>query len=260
MKKKQLAIVKIGGEILNQANTTDTFLKKFNALPGLKILVHGGGKQASTLASRMGIESKMVNGRRITDAENLDIAIMVYGGLLNKKLVAKLQATGCAAIGVSGADGNAVLANKRPPQPIDFGFAGDIEKVNSDFLNLLLEGGHTPVMCALLHDGKGQMLNTNADTIASETAIAMSSIYDTKLYYVFDKPGVLEDVNDESSVIRDINEASYQDLIASNQITDGMIPKLDNGYHALHHQVGQVHLGNAEMLSDANIPSTRIRL
>ncbi|MBT8236662.1 MAG: acetylglutamate kinase [Bacteroidia bacterium] len=260
MKKKQLSIVKIGGEILNKENSTDIFLKKFNALKGLKILVHGGGKQASTLANRMGIESKMINGRRITDSENLDIAIMVYGGLLNKKLVARLQATGCAAIGVSGADGNAVLANKRPPQPIDFGFAGDIEKVNSDFLKLLLEGGHTPVMCALSHDGKGQMLNTNADTIASETAIAMSSLYDTKLYYVFDKPGVLEDVDDESSVIRNMSEAIYQDLIASNQITDGMIPKLDNGYHALRHQVAQVYLGNVKMLTDAKIPSTRIRL
>lgn len=260
MKKEQLSIVKIGGEILNEENTTEIFLKKFKVLHGKKILVHGGGKQASTLAGSMGIESKMVNGRRITDAANLDIAIMVYGGLLNKKLVARLQASGCPAIGVSGADGNAVLANKRPPEPIDFGFAGDIEKVNTDFINLLLQGDYTPVMCALSHDGKGQMLNTNADTIAAETAIAMSSLYDTKLYYVFDKPGVLEDVNDESSVIRDMSEANYQGLIESNQITDGMIPKLDNGYHALHHQVGQVKLGSADMLSDANNPSTRIRL
>lgn len=260
MKKKDLAIVKIGGEILNNEETKDIFLQKFNALTGPKILVHGGGKQASSLADSLGVESKMVNGRRITDAANLDIAIMVYGGLLNKKLVAKLQATGCAAIGVSGADGNAVLANKRPTQPIDFGFAGDIKKVNTDFLNLLLEGGYTPVLCALSHDGKGQLLNTNADTIASETAIALSTLYDTSLYYVFDKPGVLEDVNDETSIIRDMSEASYQNLIASNQITDGMIPKLDNGYLALHHKVSQVRLGSADMLSDVNNPSTRIRL
>lgn len=260
MKRRELAIVKIGGEIVNDKQTKNLFLESFNALPGAKILVHGGGKQASEIAGKMGIESKLVNGRRITDAANLDIALMVYGGLLNKKMVAELQASGCAAIGLSGADGNAILASKRPPEPIDFGFAGDIEKVNTDLLKLLLEGGLTPVMCALSHDGKGQMLNTNADTIASETAIAMSSYYNTKLYYVFDKPGVLTDMNDANSIVTELSEASYREMVATNQIKDGMIPKLDNGYHALKHQVGLVQLGNTNMLTDSQHPATRIRL
>ena len=260
MKKRELTIVKIGGEIVNDEQIKSRFLESFNALPGAKILVHGGGKQASEIAGKMGIESRLVNGRRITDSANLDIALMVYGGLLNKKLVAELQASGCAAIGLSGADGNAILARKRPPQPIDFGFAGDIEKVNLDLLSLLLEGGLTPVLCALSHDGNGQMLNTNADTIASETAIAMSSYYNTSLYYVFDKPGVLTDVNDDNSIVTDLSEESYHHMIDEDQITDGMIPKLDNGYHALKHQVSLVQIGNANMLTDKNHPATRIRL
>lgn len=260
MNQSKLSIVKIGGEILNNSEMKGMFLDHFSAMEGPRILIHGGGKQATTVADRMGIQSKMIQGRRITDADNLDIAIMVYGGLLNKKLVAELQASGCSACGLSGADGNAILATKRPQQPLDYGFAGDIEQVNPTFLELLLSADMIPVICALTHDGKGQMLNTNADTIAAETAIAMSAFYETTLYYVFDKPGVLQEVTDPTSVVSELNPAVYRQMIEKKQIADGMIPKLDNGFYAMEQKVSSVRIGNATMLTEPDQVATKIRL
>lgn len=260
MKMPQLSIVKIGGEILNDPARKTDFLDRFTALSGSKILVHGGGKQASEVAKKMGVEPKMMDGRRITDAANLDVVLMVYAGLLNKKLVAELQARGNKAVGISGADGDAIRASKRPSQPIDYGFAGDIEAVNASFLHMLLDSALIPVICALTHDGQGQMLNTNADTIAAEIAIAMSSFYETTLFFVFDKPGVLTDLNDESSVVPVLNKIGYEKMRATQQIHTGMIPKLDNGFHALQNAVSSVRLGNADMLKPGTHSATQMQL
>ena len=260
MKLPQLSIVKIGGEILNDTGRKALFLNRFTAIEGPKILVHGGGKQASLVASKMGIEAKMIQGRRVTDAQNLDVALMVYAGLLNKKLVAELQALGDRACGISGADGDAIRASKRPSHPIDFGYAGDIESVNASFLHLLLQRDLVPVICALTHDGNGQMLNTNADTIAAETAISLSSHFATSLYYVFDKPGVLKNVNDESSIVPILDVNTYQEMRKNNSIYEGMIPKLDNGFHALRNNVSTVVLGNQDMLNNRSHQATSIQL
>lgn len=260
MKLPQLSVVKIGGEILSDPVRKTEFLDRFTALSGPKILVHGGGKHASDVARKMGVEPKMRDGRRITDADNLDVVVMVYAGLLNKKLVAELQAMDNKAVGISGADGNAIRASKRPAQPIDYGYAGDIEEVNADFMHLLLDSGHIPVICALTHDGQGQMLNTNADTIAAETAIAMSPQYESNLLFVFDKPGVLTDLNDESTVVPVLDTIAYGKMKELQQIHAGMIPKLDNGFHALQYGVSSVWLGNPDMLKPGSQNATRMQL
>ena len=192
--KNKLSVVKIGGNVIEDEKALDVFLTVFSKLEGLKILVHGGGKLATQLATKLGIESKMIDGRRITDAETVDIITMVYGGLANKKIVAQLQAKNTNAIGLSGADGNSIQAHKRPVKEIDYGFVGDIDSVNSGLLTKLLSADLTPIFCALSHDGAGQLLNTNADTIASEIAIGMASSYETTLYYCFEKKGVLMDI------------------------------------------------------------------
>ena len=246
--KEILSIVKIGGNVIENADELDQFLLNFSQLEGPKILVHGGGKLATKLASKLGIESQLANGRRITDAKSLEIITMVYGGLTNKNIVAKLQALDTNALGLSGADGNAIQAHKRPVKNIDFGFVGDIDSINSKLLNTLLQAGITPVFCAISHDGKGQLLNTNADTIASEIAIGMSSIYDTTLYYCFEKKGVLMDVEDGESVIQYINTKTYSDLLEKEVIADGMLPKMENCFHALQNNVGKVCIGDISML------------
>lgn len=246
--KEILSIVKIGGNVIENADELDQFLLNFSQLEGPKILVHGGGKLATKLASRLGIESQLANGRRITDAKSLEIITMVYGGLTNKNIVAKLQALDTNALGLSGADGNAIQAHKRPVKNIDFGFVGDIDSINSKLLDTLLQAGITPVFCAISHDGKGQLLNTNADTIASEIAIGMSSIYDTTLYYCFEKKGVLMDVEDGESVIQYINTKTYSDLLEKEVIADGMLPKMENCFHALQNNVGKVCIGDISML------------
>ncbi|MBD0851610.1 acetylglutamate kinase [Maribacter arenosus] len=246
--KEILSIVKIGGNVIENADELDQFLLNFSQLEGPKILVHGGGKLATKLASRLGIESQLANGRRITDAKSLEIITMVYGGLSNKNIVAKLQALDTNALGLSGADGNAIQAHKRPVKNIDFGFVGDIDGINSKLLDTLLQAGITPVFCAISHDGKGQLLNTNADTIASEIAIGMSSIYDTTLYYCFEKKGVLMDVEDGESVIQYINTKTYSDLLEKEVIADGMLPKMENCFHALQNNVGKVCIGDISML------------
>ncbi|MBU2995502.1 acetylglutamate kinase [Cellulophaga baltica] len=257
MDKKKLSVVKIGGNVIENTTELDKFLTLFSKIEGPKILVHGGGKLATQLASKLGIASKLVNGRRITDADSIDIITMVYGGLTNKKIVGKLQANNCNAIGLSGADGDAIQAHKRPVKNIDYGFVGDIDGVNTNLITTLLNADLTPVFCALSHDGNGQILNTNADTIASEIAIGMSKNFDTTLYYCFEKKGVLLDIKNEESVVKHINSNKYQELLDQKIIADGMLPKLENCYHALHHKVTKVCLGDIEMIkTDATLFTT----
>ena len=257
---EKLSIIKIGGNIIEDEVALHTFLKLFSALDGKKILVHGGGKKATHIASKLGIESKMVDGRRITDAQTLEVITMVYGGLVNKNIVAKLQALHTDAIGLTGADINSIQSNLRPVKDIDYGFAGDVENVNHIAIDKLLKADFTPVFCAITHDGNGQLLNTNADTIASTIAVGMSKIYDTSIYYCFELNGVLEDFNDKNSVVKHINSDSYKNLLKNKIIADGMIPKLDNCFDALHNGVQKVYIGNTTMLTKENELFTTITL
>ena len=258
--KQKLSIVKIGGNVIENEIELDRFLLNFSKLEEPKILVHGGGKLATKLAIKLGIESKMTSGRRITDGKSLEVITMVYGGLTNKNMVAKLQALGTNAIGLSGADGNAIRAHKRPVKEIDFGFVGDIDRINSELIDTLVGANLTPVFCAISHDGKGQLLNTNADTIASELAIGMSHKYNTTLYYCFEKKGVLKDVEKDDSVIKHIDTNSYNDLLEQNIIADGMLPKMENCFHALQQSVSKVCIGDISMLQSNATIFTTIRL
>jgi acetylglutamate kinase len=258
--KEQLSIIKIGGNIIENETSLNAFLKLFSNLEGKKILVHGGGKRATLIASKLGIESKMVNGRRITDAETLEVITMVYGGLVNKNIVAKLQANHINAIGLTGADINAIQSDKRPVKEIDFGFVGDVKKVNHNGINKLIEAEFTPVFCAITHDKNGQLLNTNADTITSQIAIGMSKIYETSIYYCFELNGVLQDIKDKNSVIKSINASTYKELLADGIIADGMIPKIDNCFDALYNGVQKVHIGNTSMLTKENDNFTTLTL
>lgn len=244
----KLSIIKIGGNILDHAESLSRFLKHFAKVDGLKILVHGGGKLATQLAERMGIEAKMVAGRRITDDEMLRIVTMVYAGLANKNIVAALQSFNCDAIGLSGADANMIQAVKRPVKEIDYGFAGDImpHSVNTERLSNFLNMGLTPVFSAITHDAAGQLLNTNADTIASALATALSPIYETDLVYCFERKGVLQDVTDQTSVIAHINHVNYTQLKENGIIADGMIPKLDNAFDAINKGVKRVLIKHAD--------------
>ncbi len=258
--KEQLSIIKIGGNIIEDETSLNAFLQLFSNLEGHKILVHGGGKRATHIASKLGIESKMVNGRRITDAETLEVITMVYGGLVNKNVVAKLQALQVDAIGLTGADINSIQSDKRPVKDIDFGFVGDVKKVASNSIDKLIKADFTPVFCAITHDGNGQLLNTNADTIASTIGVGMSDIYDTSIYYCFELNGVLQDFADKNSVIKNINSETYQNLLKKGVISDGMIPKLDNCFDALNNGVTKVHIGNTAMLTKENDNFTTITL
>lgn len=248
--KQQLTVVKIGGDIVDDDQLLEQFYTHFKKISGSIVLVHGGGNKASALQKALGIEPKKVDGRRITDAATLEVVTMVYAGLLNKKLVAGLQAVGKNAIGLSGADGDAIRAHKRVVKDIDYGFAGDIDRVNFSFLDELLSGGHTPVFSAITHDGKGQLLNTNADTLASKIATAMSTKYDTQLYYCFTKAGVLEDVENKNSLVEQMDRSIYAKMKVAGQIVDGMIPKLDTAFEALSGGVLRAHLGTIDILSD----------
>ncbi|WP_456463830.1 acetylglutamate kinase [Lutibacter sp.] len=252
MTKQKLHIVKIGGNIINDEALLTSFLKDFSALSTPKILIHGGGKKATELASIMGLKPKMINGRRITDEANLDIVTMVYAGLLNKKITAQLQKNGCNAMGLSGADANCILAHKRTVAAIDYGFAGDVDLVNSSTIKMFLKNNITPVFCAITHDKNGQLLNTNADTIASEIAIAMSGLYETELNYIFELKGVLESVEDKNSVIKHINSKKYKQLIKEGVISEGMLPKLHNCFSALEKGVQKVKIGDATLIKKEN--------
>jgi acetylglutamate kinase len=246
----RLLIIKIGGNIIDNEEKLFSFLHDFASLEGKKILVHGGGKLATRMAEQMGIPQTMTDGRRITDAETLKIVTMVYAGYINKNIVSALQSRQCNAVGLTGADGNAILAHKRMHAEIDYGFAGDIDAVNSHLLKSLLDQNISLVMAPITHDGKGQLLNTNADTIAQEVAKAMSSIYETVLIYSFEKAGVLTDINDESTVVLRLNRADYTMLKSKGKIFAGMIPKLDNAFSALSSGVKKVIIGKAEDLAD----------
>lgn len=251
--KPYLSVVKIGGNVIENRAELSRFLKLFRQIEGPKILVHGGGRKATLLSDRLGIKTSMVRGRRITDKPSLEVALMVYAGLVNKTIVSELQSLECNAIGLSGADAGIIKSVKRPVEPIDFGFVGDIESVQIRPIQKFLEIGLVPVFCALTHDAKGQMLNTNADTIASELAIALSGDYRTTLFYCFEKNGVLADVSNDHSVIPHINKQSYYSLLRERVIGDGMLPKLENCFRALDHSVHKVCVGNIDMLG-ANPP------
>ncbi len=255
-----LSIVKIGGNVIENKSELSTFLELFAQLEGVKMLVHGGGKKASEVLHRMGLQPKMAGGRRITDTATLEVVTMVYGGLTNKNIVAALQANKCNAIGLSGADGNSIRAHKRPVKEIDYGFAGDVDGVNIKTISSLLEANLVPVFCALTHDGNGQLLNTNADTIASEVAIALSKNYETTLYYCFEKKGVLMDVSNENSVVKHINSQKYQQLLKEGIIADGMLPKMQNCFRALHKNVHKVCIGDISMLDGKSNVFTTITL
>jgi len=244
----KLVIIKIGGNIVDDEKSLSSFLSSFASLEGKKILVHGGGKIATRIGDQLGIQSKYIDGRRITDADTIDLVTMVYGGLINKKIVAQLQAQGCNAIGVTGADANLLPAEKRPVKEIDYGFAGDVKSasVNPKHWQTLIEGGLVPVVAPLTHDGKGHILNTNADTIAQELAKALSSLYLVSLVYSFEKAGVLLDAADESTVIPSINPETFTRLKAEQKIFAGMIPKLENAFTAIHNGVQKVIIGKAE--------------
>ncbi|MBS4066307.1 MAG: acetylglutamate kinase [Chitinophagaceae bacterium] len=258
---KKLYVIKIGGNIIDNELALRSFLKSFSEIVGghtsppsgdggtKAILIHGGGKLATRMAEAMGIQQQMVDGRRITDAETLKIVTMVYAGHINKNIVAQLQSFGCNAIGMSGADSNVIKAHKRVAT-IDYGFVGDIDEVNAEVLYTLLQINDAVVLAPITHDGKGQLLNTNADTIAQETAKAMSRLYHVHLIYSFEKSGVLLDVNDESSVISRINPSSYQELKTQQKIFAGMLPKLENAFAAVNSGVQKVIIGKAEELHD----------
>ncbi|WP_350293063.1 acetylglutamate kinase [uncultured Croceitalea sp.] len=258
--KHNLSIVKIGGNIIENETELSKFLTLFSKIDGPKILVHGGGKKANQVLQKMGIEPKMVNGRRITDIASLDVAIMVYGGLTNKKIVAELQSMNCNAIGMSGADANAIIAHKRPIKEIDYGFAGDVDSVSNKTLSSILELGLTPIFCALTHNQKGQLLNTNADTIASELAIGMSADFETTLYYCFELNGVLKNFDDKNSVIKNIDSDAYKTLITEGVIADGMLPKMHNCFHALKKGVKEVRIGNLALFDNSNTNYTTLVL
>ena len=260
MSKEKLSIIKIGGNIIEDDTSLNAFLKLFSNLEGNKILVHGGGKSATAMASKLGIESKMVNGRRITDKETLEVITMVYGGLVNKNMVAKLQALQIDAIGLTGADVNSIKSNKRQVTNIDYGFVGDVKEVASNSIDRLIKANFTPVFCAITHDGNGQLLNTNADTIASQVAIGMSKKYDTTIYYCFELNGVLRDINDQNSVIKHLNINTYNKLLKDGNIADGMLPKLENCFDALKNGVSKVNMGNTNMFTKENDNFTSITI
>lgn len=256
---KTIKIIKIGGNIIEEARALTHFLEQFSKIKGPKILIHGGGKLATKIASQMQVKVKMIDGRRITDAKTLDIITMVYAGRINKNMVAQLQSNSCNAIGFTGADGNTIISVKRPVKEIDYGFVGDVVKVNTTVLESLLINNITPVFCAITHNEKGQLLNTNADTIASELAIAFANRFQTELYYCFEKNGVLFDVNDNNSVIEKITSKNYQELIDKNIISDGMLPKLNNCFHAINQKVHKVCIGKPDMLFHPQLKYTTIQ-
>ena len=255
-----MKVIKIGGNVIDNPEALNEFIVSFSKIEGPKVLVHGGGKVASKLAKDMGIEVKMVEGRRITDDAMLDVVTMVYAGLVNKKVVAALQANGINALGLSGADANVLLADKRNHPTIDFGNVGDVKEASGDTIMKFTEMGLVPVFSAITHDGKGQLLNTNADTIASEVAKALAKLTRTELIYVFELAGVMEDIKNADSLIEDINTESYASLKSRGIVADGMIPKLDNSFEALKKGVSVVRIASTEYINNQDTKHTSLVL
>lgn len=248
---ESLYVIKIGGNVIDNPDACARFLDVFSKLPGKKILVHGGGKVATQIAAKLQIETQMVDGRRITDKPMLDVVTMVYGGLVNKNLVAALQSLECNAIGLTGADGGIIRSVKRPVKTIDYGFVGDIEEVNSSQIAAILNSNLIPVIAPLTYSNEGSLLNTNADTMASAVAVAMASDFDVKLIYCFEKKGVLSDPDNDEAVISSLIPSTYAEYKASGIINKGMIPKLDNAFSALEKGVTSVIICHAGDLAKA---------
>lgn len=248
--KEHLTIIKVGGKIVENSESLNVLLKDFAAVEGKKLLVHGGGRSATQMAARLGVETKMVDGRRITDEAMLEVVTMVYGGLVNKRIVAGLQALGIDAVGLTGADMNIVLSDKRKVSAVDYGWVGDVKRVNAEAVATLIESGCCPVVAPLTHDGCGHMLNTNADTMAGEMAKAMAAHYDVTLMFCFEKPGVLADENDDSSLIPTITPAVLDDLKRRGVVSGGMIPKLDNAIACVSAGVESVVITQADRIAD----------
>ncbi|EKB04749.1 acetylglutamate kinase [Myroides odoratimimus CCUG 3837] len=255
---QSLTVIKIGGNIVDDESALNAFLDIYARIEGPKVLVHGGGKLATRMATQLGIETQMVNGRRITDEAMLPIAVMVYAGLINKQITAQLQARGCDAMGISGADAKLIQSHKRPTEPIDYGYVGDFEAsdVNVVRLQQLLEIGINPVFSAITADKEGQLLNTNADTIASNIAVALATKYKVALVYCFERKGVLQDINDENSVINTINQENFTQLKQQGVIADGMLPKIENALAAVNQGVDKVCIKKAEDLLDIKAGTT----
>ena len=256
--KPKLHILKVGGHLVNDAAALQEVLAAFAGLAEAKLLVHGGGRHATALAKQLGLSPKMVNGRRITDTAMLEVAVMSYAGLSNKKIVAQLQKQGVNAVGLTGADGNCIQAIKRPVKDIDYGFAGDITQVNTEVFAALTSQDFVPVLCAITHDKNGQLLNTNADTIAAQVAIAMQVEYDVTLFYCFEHAGVLKDINKPEDVIAELSKETTETYIATGVIHQGMVPKLHNGFDALQNGVKKVVISNVAALSNTNAPKTTL--
>ena len=272
---EQLFVIKIGGNVIDDENNLSSFLKEFSTIKAKKILIHGGGKIATKIGEQLGIAPNYINGRRITDSSTIDLVTMVYGGLVNKKIVAQLQALNCNAIGLTGADLNIIPATKRPivkvRKPIgdlvsaeefimvDYGFVGDInnELIQTKNIDVLLSNNFSLVVAPLTHDGKGQMLNTNADTVASSLAVALSKIYEVRLIYCFEKKGVLDDVNNDDAVIPLITREKYQQLVTDNKLFDGILPKIDNAFAAIESGVKEVLIGHANDLLQNTTSNTK---
>ena len=253
---EKLTLIKVGGKIVEEEATLHALLDRFADLPGHKVLVHGGGRSATQLATRLGIASRMVEGRRITDAETLNVVTMVYGGLVNKRIVANLQARGLNALGLTGADMDVIRSMKRPVKEVDYGFVGDVKQVNADLLADLIAKGVVPVMAPLTHDGQGHLLNTNADTIAGETAKALARHFEVTLVYCFEKRGVLRSENDDNSVIPTIDRPSFQQLVSEGIIQGGMIPKVENSLQAVEAGVKAVIITKADAIGLAGEGTT----
>lgn len=255
---EKLTIIKVGGKIVEEETTLQQLLGNFSAIEGKKLLVHGGGRSATKLATQMGIESVMIDGRRVTDADMLQVVTMVYGGLVNKNIVARLQACGINALGLTGADMNVILSHKRPPksikaadgteQTVDFGYVGDVDKANGEGLAEIIRQGITPVMAPLTHDGKGTLLNTNADTIAATTAKALAPHFDVTLIYTFEHAGVLRDPDDENSLIPHIDKELFQQYKSDGTVSGGMIPKIENALEAIGAGVKKVIITHANAI------------
>ena len=254
-------IVKIGGNVIDNPEALSAFLNEFSKLRGMKALVHGGGKEATRLSAAMDIETVMIDGRRVTDRQTLDVVTMVYAGLINKRVVSGLQAIGTDAIGLTGADGDIIRATRRPANPIDYGFVGDINPADVDdrFLETIMSSGKVPVFCAIMHDGHGTLLNCNADSVAAAVAIAASRIGPTRLTYCFEKPGVMADINDDSSVIPLVTAESFEELKESGVVAAGMLPKITNALESAARGVNEVRICRAEDLTGVGGTLIRIR-